>query len=95
MAMQYDVKAAYTAADAALVPYRSRLKGLYIVVSTAGTVPVTVYDNASTGSGTVVFRAGTTVAGAHTVVIPADGILAVNGLYVDTGDADSVTIIYG
>lgn len=93
--MQFDVKSAYTAVDAALVPYRTRLKGLYIVVSTGGSNPVTIYDNASTGSGTVVFRAGATVAGAHTVVIPSDGILAMNGLYVDTGSADSVTIIYG
>jgi hypothetical protein len=95
MAMQYDVKAAYTAADAALVTSRTRLKGMYIVVSTAGSNPVTVYDNSSAGSGTIVFRAGASVAGAHTVVIPGEGILANNGLYVDTGSADSVTIIYG
>ena len=93
--MQYDVKSAYTAADAALVTARTRLKGMYVVVGTAGTLPVTVYDNASTGSGTVVFKIGTTAAGAHTVVIPGEGILALNGLYVDTGDADSVTVIYG
>lgn len=93
--MQYDVKSAYTAADAALVTSRTRLKGLYVVVGTAGTVPVTVYDNSSAGSGTILFKIGTTAAGAHTVVIPAEGILALNGLYVDTGDADSVTVIYG
>ena len=95
MAMQYDVKSAYTASDAAVVTYRTRLKGLYVVVGTAGTLPVTVYDNASAGSGTALFKLGTTAAGAHTVVIPGDGILAVNGLFVDTGDADSVTVIYG
>jgi hypothetical protein len=93
--MQYDVKSAYTAADAALVTSRTRLKGMYIVVGTGGANPVTVYDNSSTGSGTIVFRAGASVAGAHTVVIPGEGILAMNGLYVDTGSADSVTIIYG
>ena len=93
--MQYDVKSAYTAADAALVTARTRLKGMYIVVGTAGANPVTVYDNSSAASGTVVFRAGASVAGAHTVVIPGEGILALNGLYVDTGSADSVTIIYG
>jgi len=93
--MQYDVKSAYTAADAALVTARTRLKRMYIVVGTAGANPVTVYDNSSAASGTVVFRAGASVAGAHTVVIPGEGILALNGLYVDTGSADSVTIIYG
>jgi len=95
MTTQYDVKSAYTASDAALVTTRTRLKGMYIVVSTGGSTPVTVYDNSSAASGTVVFRAGATVAGAHTVVIPGEGILAVNGLFVDTGSADSVTIIYG
>jgi hypothetical protein len=95
MTMQYDVKSAYTAVDAALVTSRTRLKGMYIVVSTAGSNPVTVYDNSSAGSGAVVIRAGASVAGAHTVVIPGEGILAMNGLYVDTGSADSVTLIYG
>lgn len=95
MTMQFDVKSAYTAADAALVTSRTRLKGLYIVVSTGGANPVTIYDNASAGSGSIVLRAGASVAGAHTVVIPGEGILAMNGLYVDTGSADSVTIIYG
>ena len=95
MTMQFDVKSAYTAADAALVTSRTRLKGLYIVVGTAGANPVTIYDNASTGSGSIVLRAGASIAGAHTVVIPGEGILAMNGLYVDTGSADSVTIIYG
>jgi hypothetical protein len=95
MTTQYDVKSAYTAVDAALVTSRTRLKGMYIVVGTAGANPVTVYDNASAGSGTVVLRAGASVAGAHTLVIPGEGILAMNGLYVDTGSADSVTLIYG
>lgn len=95
MTVQFDVKAAYTAADAAVVTYRTRLKGMYIAVSTGGSNPVTVYDNSSAASGTVLFRAGATVAGAHTVVIPGDGILALNGLFVDTGSADSVTVIYG
>lgn len=95
MTVQYDVKSAYTESDAAVVTYRTRLKGLYVVVGTSGTAPVIVYDNASAGSGTVAFKIGTTAAGAHTVVIPGDGILALNGLYVDKGDADSVTVIYG
>lgn len=93
--MQYDVKSAYTAADAAVVTFRTRLKGMYIVVGTAGTDPVIVYDNSSAASGTIVFKAGTTAAGAHTVYIPGEGILALNGLYVDKGDADSVTVLYG
>lgn len=95
MTVQYDVKSAYTASDAAVVTYRTRLKGMYVVTSTGGSNPVIVYDNASAASGTVLFKIGATVAGAHTVVIPGDGILALNGLFVDTGSADSVTVIYG
>jgi len=95
MAMQYDVKAAYTASDAAMVAYPVRIKGAYISVTTGGSNPVTFYDNASAASGTVLLRLGVTAAGAHTVVIPGEGIRADNGVYCDTGDAAAVTIFYG
>lgn len=95
MAMQYDVKAAYTASDAAMVAYPVRIKGAYISVTTGGNNPVTFYDNASAASGTVLLRLGVTAAGAHTVVIPGEGIRALNGVYCDTGDAAAVTIFYG
>ena len=95
MTMQYDVKSAYTEADAAMVTYPVRVKGAYISVTTAGTDPVILYDNASAASGTVLLKLGVTAAGAHTVVIPGEGIRAVNGVYCDTGDAAAVTIFYG
>ena len=93
--MQGDVKAAYTAADAAVVPYRTRIKGLFFAVETAGTDPIIIYDNASTGAGNILLTVGTTATGGNTVYIPAEGILATNGVYVDVGDADSVTVFYG
>jgi hypothetical protein len=93
--MQYDVKAAYTAADAAMVTYPVRIKGAYISVTTGGSNPVVFYDNASAASGTVLLRLGVTAAGAHTVVIPGEGIRADNGVFCDTGDAAAVTIFYG
>lgn len=94
--MQYDVKAAYTtAATAALVPYRTRVKGAYIVVSAAGSTPVTLYDNASAASGDVLVQIGANAVGAHTVVIPGEGILATNGVFCDRGSAAQVTIFYG
>ena len=93
--MQYDVKAAYTEADAALVTYRTRVKGAYIVVSTAGANPVILYDNASAGSGDILVKLGANAVGAHTVVIPGEGILATNGVYCDTGSAAQVTVFYG
>ena len=79
MAMQYDVKAAYTAVDAAMVTYRTRIKGAYVAVSSAGTDPVIFYDNASAASGTVLLKVGANANGCHTVVIPGEGIRAVNG----------------
>ncbi len=93
--MQYDVKSAYTESDAAVVPYRTRLKALFFAVASAGTDPIIVYDNASAASGSVLLKVGTTGVGGNTVLIPGEGILALNGLYVDTGDADSVTVLYG
>ncbi len=95
MAMQYDVKAAYTASDAAMVPYSVRIKGAYVSVTTGGANPVTFYDNASAASGNVLLRIGVTSPGCHTVVIPGEGIRADNGVFCDTGDAAAVTIFYG
>ncbi len=95
MAMQYDVKAAYAASDAAMVAYPVRIKGAYISVTAGGTNPVVFYDNASAASGNVLLRLGVTAAGAHTVVIPGEGIRAENGVFCDTGDAAAVTIFYG
>ena len=95
MAMQYDVKAAYTASDAAMVAYPVRVKGAYVSVTTGGSNPVVLDVNASAASGTVLLRLGVTAAGAHTVVSPGEGIRADNGVYCDTGDAAAVTIFYG
>lgn len=95
MGMQYDVKAAYTESDAAMVAYPVRVKGAYVSVGTGGANPIIFYDNATTNSGNVLLKIGVTAAGAHTVVIPGEGIRAVNGVYCDTGSADSVTLFYG
>ncbi len=95
MTMQYDVKAAYTEADAAMVAYPVRIKGAYVSVTTGGADPVIFYDNASAASGAVLLKIGVTAAGAHTVVIPGEGIRAVNGIFCDTGSAAAVTVFYG
>ena len=95
MAMQYDVKAAYTTSDVAMVTYPVRIKGAYIAVSSAGTDPVIFYDNASAASGTVLLKVGANANGCHTVVIPGEGIRALNGVFCDTGSAAAVTLFYG
>ena len=95
MAMQYDVKAAYTATSAAMVNYPVRIKGAFVSVATGGGTPVTFYDNASAATGTVLLKVGANANGCHTVVIPGEGIRADNGVYCDTGSAAAVTIFYG
>lgn len=93
--MQTDVKSAYTESGAAVVTYRTRVKSLFFICNTAGTSPIIVYDNASAASGDVLLKVGTTAAGGNTVLIPGEGVLARNGVFVDVGDADSVTVFYG
>jgi hypothetical protein len=92
--MQYDVKSSYLDDDGVFVAYRTRLKGLYITVATAGTALV-IYDNASAASGNVIITLNTDVVGCHNVTIPGEGILAENGLYLDINGASSVTALYG
>lgn len=93
--MQTDVKSVYTASSAALTTTRTRIKGVFYAVSTGGASPVIFYDNASAGSGTVILEVSAAVAGSHNVIIPGEGILATNGVYVDKGSATAVTLIYG
>lgn len=93
--MQTDVKAAYTESDAAVVTFRTRVKGLFIVVNAAGTDPVVLYDNASGAAGNVLLKAGANAVGSSTVLVPGQGIVAQNGIYVDTGSAAQVTVFYG
>jgi hypothetical protein len=95
MAMQYDVKAAYTETDAAMVAYPVRIKGAYVSVTAGGSNPIIFYDNASAASGDVLLKLGVTAAGCHTVVIPGEGIRATNGVFCDTGSSAAVTLFYG
>lgn len=95
MTMQYDVKTAYLEASGVLVDSRSRLKQLIFLPSgTAGSV--VIYDNASAGSGNVVWRTkvGTGVQ-PFQLIVPGEGILALNGMYAVLTNIISVTICYG
>lgn len=94
MGMQYDVKATYRTTDGAIATGRMRLKGMTVTVSTPGAALI-VYDNASAASGTVLLTVSTAVAGSFPVVIPGEGILALDGLYLDINGAAAVTAYYG
>jgi hypothetical protein len=92
--MQYDVKSAFATADAAMVPYRTRLKGVFFAVTSAGN-DLIIYDNASSAVGKVLLTLPCDVAGQHNVYIPGEGILAENGIYLDINGASGVTVFYG
>ena len=89
--MQTDVKSTACANAATTVVFNgpARVKGLTISYASGGVVAI-----ANNTSNVFVYTAPA-AAGSINVLIPGEGILALNGLYVDTGDADSVTIIYG
>ncbi len=92
--MQTDVKSKYLAADGVLFAGRTRLKGLTAAVAIVGT-PLIVYDNASAASGDKVAEISTAVVGVVNVLLPGEGILAVNGLYLDINGAAGVTAYFG
>ena len=94
MAMQTDVKAAYTEADAVLVTGRARVKGIVVNVATAGANPVILYDSGA-ASGSVLLKVSAAIAGPISILVPGEGILAVTGIYCDTGSAAAVTVFYG
>ena len=94
MGMQYDVKSAFATADAALVAYRVRIKGVFYAVTTAG-ADVILYDNASAASGTAALTLPCDVVGQYNVYIPGEGILCENGVYLDiSSKKDSENTLY-
>jgi len=94
MAMQTDVKSAFRAGDGAILTARTRLKGIFYAVTTAGD-DVILYDNSAAASGTVAITLPGDVAGQFNVVIPGEGIILQNGLFADAGAATGVTVFYG
>lgn len=94
MAMQTDVKSTYRTDDGVIAAGRYRLKGLTVTVTSAGAA-LAVYDNASAASGTILLNVSTASTGTFPVVIPGEGILAENGLYLDINGAAAVTAYYG
>lgn len=95
MTMQYDVKAAYSTTVGVLYAGRTRLKQVvFIGNGTAGTF--TLYDNASAASGNILFQFKfSTAVQPFQVLLPGEGILAVNGIYVDFTNLSAISICYG
>ena len=101
MAMQYDILATVplttTGAFTDQVPNnlsRCRIKGAYIVCGTnAGSVVIT---DGSGGPTLVTFNSPTVAnAGAITVYLPGEGILAQTGPYGTVANTASIVLFYG
>ena len=94
MGMQTDVQAVYRANDGVLVANRTRIKGAFIAVASAGTAAI-IYDNATGASGDVLLTIPAAAAGQHSIVIPGEGILAENGAFLDINGVAAITVFYG
>lgn len=96
MTVQYDVQAAYIAGNTgSLVSGRTRLKQVvFLGTGTAGTL--ILYDNASAASGNILFQFKfSTAVQPFQVLIPGEGILAQNGVYLSGTNLSAVSICYG
>jgi hypothetical protein len=89
--MQTDVKSTYATNTGAMVPYRTRIKGIiYPNAASAGVIEL--IDGVG---GAVLIRLVTGTLG-QSINIPGEGILALNGIYLGTlTTVSAVTIIYG
>ena len=89
-----DVLSAASETSAALVDRRCRLRGVVITTDSGSTGNVLFYDNASAASGTVLLTIHEKSQGMVDVIIPGDGILASNGVYVSLPSNVAATIFY-
>ena len=95
MTMQYDVKSAYAGTlPAQLYTGRTRLKSIvFIGNGTGGTF--TLYDGTDT-TGAVIYQFKfSTAVQPFQVLIPGEGILCNNGIYVVGTTLSAISITYG
>ena len=95
MTMQYDVKSAYAGTfPAQLYTGRTRLKSIVFLGSgTAGTL--TLYDGTDTNGDIVYQFKFSTAVQPFQVLIPGEGILCQNGVYVVGTTLSAMSITYG
>tara|TARA_R110000796_G_C14480824_1_gene426645 strand:+ start:14 stop:310 length:297 start_codon:yes stop_codon:yes gene_type:complete len=98
--MQYDVKSVHLTATGVAYGARTRLKTVYYTVKTvpanaADIVDMTFFDNAAAASGTQVLRLSNSVIGQNIVDVPGEGIICDNGISINIGTAESVTLFFG
>ena len=89
-----DVLSAPSHTSTALVDRRARLRGVVVNTSSGGSGDVIFYDNASAASGTVLLEVDEKAQGMTDIIIPGDGILAKNGVYVSLPANVTATVFY-
>ena len=89
-----DVLSAHSHTSATLIGRRCRLRGVVVNTASGATGDVVFYDNASAASGTVLIEVDEKSQGMTDIIIPGDGILAKNGVYVSLPANVSATIFY-
>ena len=98
MAMQTDVLSAHLSAAGTYTSNRTRLKG--IVVTPKATTAATFEIRTGSATGTILYTMDIPSLGTpntFNVIVPGEGILATNGLYltVSAGSVTGITIFYG
>jgi len=88
-----EVRSAHTHESATLVTGRCRLQGVVVNTSSGATGDLAFYDNTA-ASGTVLLEVDEKEVSTVDIIIPNDGILAKNGIYVDLPANVTATIFY-
>ena len=70
------------------------MRGVVVNTSSGATGNVIFYDNASAASGTVLLEVDEKAQGMTDIIIPGDGILAKNGIYVSLPSNVTATVFY-
>jgi hypothetical protein len=95
MAMQTDVKAGHRDSSGVVYVGRTRVKG-YQVASGGVAGEIQFWDNATTNSGTEAITLNiTTNTAVIATLIPGEGVLFQNGVYVVLPANASITVFYG
>ena len=98
MGMQTDVKSAHLSIAGSYYAARTRLRGMIITPKASTVATFEIRDGSSTGA--VLFTMDIPSLGTPNsfyILVPGEGILAVNGLYLtlSVGSVTGITVFYG
>lgn len=89
-----DVLSAHANTSGTLINRRCRLRGVVINTTSGTGGDVLFYDNTAAASGVVLLEVDEKAQSTVDIIIPGDGILAKNGVYVSLPANVSATIFY-